>query len=90
MYDSNECSGYNDEDLERLSTILTLHDIGFTSEEAGIYTRLLLEQSDSRQRRLQMVEEKRNEILDEMHIQERKLQKLDYLRHELQKNKRKV
>lgn len=81
---------YNDEDLERLSTILTLHDIGFTSEEAEIYMRLLLEQSDSRQRRLQMVEEKRNEILDEMHIQERKLQKLDYLRHELQKNKRRV
>ena len=61
---------YNDEDLERLSTILTLHDIGFTSEEAEIYMRLLLEQSDSRQRRLQMVEEKRNEFLDEMHIQE--------------------
>ena len=81
---------YNDEDLERLSTILTLHDIGFTSEEAEIYMRLLLEQSDSRQRRLQMVEEKRNEILDEMHIQERKLQKLDYLRHELQKNRRRV
>ena len=52
--------------------------------------RLLLEQSDSRQRRLQMVEEKRNEILDEMHTQERKLQKLDYLRHELQKNRRRV
>ena len=69
---------------------ITLHDIGFTSEEAEIYMRLLLEQPDSHQRRLQMMEEKQNEILDEMHIQERKLQKLDYLRHELQKNKRRV
>ena len=37
---------YDDEDLEWLSTILTLHDIGFTTEEAETYMRLLLEQPD--------------------------------------------
>ena len=34
---------YDDQDLERLSLILTLHDIGFTSEEVETYMRLLLE-----------------------------------------------
>ena len=81
---------YDDEDLERLSTILTLHDVGFTTEEAETYMRLLLEQPESRQKRLRMVEEKRNEILAEIHFQERKLQRLDYLRHELQKVERSV
>ena len=45
---------YDDEDQERLSIILTLHDIGFTSEEAETYMRLLLEQPDSTKKR-QMV-----------------------------------
>ena len=78
---------YDDEDLERLSTIMTLHDIGFTAEEVETYMRLLLEQPDSNKRRLRMMEEKRNETLDEIHFHERQLQRLDYLRHEIQKEK---
>ena len=54
---------YDDEDLEWLSIILTLHDIGFTTEEAETYMRLLLEQPDSTKKRLRMVEEKRNKTL---------------------------
>ena len=34
---------YDDTDLERLSTIMTLHDIGFTTGEVETYMRLLLE-----------------------------------------------
>ncbi len=78
---------YYDEDLERLSTIMTLHDIGFTAEEVETYMRLLLEQPDSDKKRLRMMEEKRNETLDEIHFHERQLQRLDYLRHEIQKEK---
>ena len=54
---------YDDEDLERLSTIMTLHDIGFTAEEVENYMRLLLEQPDSDRQRLRMMEEKRNKTL---------------------------
>ena len=54
---------YDDEDQERLSIILTLHDIGFTTEEAETYMRLLLEQPDSTKKRLRMMEEKRNKTL---------------------------
>ena len=78
---------YDDEDLERLSTIMTLHDIGFTAEEVENYMRLLLEQPDSDRQRLRMMEEKRKATLDEIHFRERQLQRLDYLRDEIQKEK---
>ena len=77
---------YDDVDLERLSTILTLHDIGFSTEEVETYMRLLLEQSHTEERRLQMLEEKRGAALDEIHFRERQLQRLDYLRHEIRKS----
>ena len=34
---------YDDRDLELLSLIMTLHDIGFSTEEIETYMRLLLE-----------------------------------------------
>lgn len=76
---------YDDEDLERLSLIMTLHDIGFTTEEVETYMRLTLEQAGSERERLRMLSCKRNAALDELHFRERQLQRLDYLRHEIQK-----
>ena len=78
---------YDDEDLERLSTIMTLHDIGFTADEVETYMRHLLEQPDRDRQRLRMMEEKRKATLAEIHFRERQLQRLDYLRHEIQKEK---
>ena len=63
---------YDDTDLEHLSTIMTLHDIGFSS-------------GGSDAERLRMLDRKRNAALDEIHFRERQLEKLDYLRHELRK-----
>ena len=77
---------YDDEDLERLSTMMTLHDIGFTAGEVETYMRLLLEQPGSGGQRLRMVEEKRNETLDEIHFRERQISRLDYLRREIRKD----
>ena len=76
---------YDDTDLERLSTIMTLHDIGFTTEEVETYMRLLLEREDSDMARLRMLDQKRIAALDEIHFRERQLERLDYLRHELRK-----
>lgn len=76
---------YDDTDLERLSTIMTLHDIGFTTEEVEVYMRLLLEGQSSGAQRLCMLEEKRSAALNEIHFKERQLQRLDYLRHEIRK-----
>lgn len=78
---------YDDEDLQRLGTVMTLHDLGFTPEEVEVYMRLLLEQPNSEAKRLRMMEEKRTKTLDEIHFHERQLQRLDYLRHEIRKNK---
>ncbi len=36
---------YDDSDIERLSTIMTLHDIGFTNAEVERYMQLLLQGS---------------------------------------------
>lgn len=78
---------YDDEDLQRLSTIMTLHDIGFTAEEVETYMRLLLERPDSERERLRMIEGKRSETLDEIHFREHQLARLDYLRHEIRKSR---
>ena len=76
---------YDDTDVERLSTIMTLHDIGFTSQEVETYMRLLLEQKGTDRARLRMPDEKRRAALDDIHFREKQLERLDYLRHELRK-----
>ena len=76
---------YDDADLERLSTIMTLHDIGFTMEEVETYMRLLLEGDHTATQRLTMLEKKRSAALEEIHFKECQLQRLDYLRHEVRK-----
>ena len=76
---------YDDADLDRLSTIMTLHDLGFTVREVENYMRLLLEQENSDMARMRMLNQKRSATLDEIHFRERQLERLDYLRHELRK-----
>lgn len=80
---------YDDTDLHRLSTIMSLHDLGFTAQEVENYMRLLLEQEDSCKERLRMLDRKRSAALDEIHFKERQLQRLDYLRHEIRKEQEK-
>ena len=72
---------YDDTDLERLSTILSLHDIGFTTDEVEAYMRLLLEQENSDGARLRMLEQKRKVALDEIHFREKQVARMDGLRH---------
>ena len=76
---------YDESDIERLSTIMTLHDIGFTNQEVEQYMRLLLQGKSTEEERMKMLNEKRNGTLDEIHWKERQLDRLDYLRFEIQK-----
>ena len=76
---------YDDTDIERLSTILTLHDIGFTSREVETYMRLLLEPEGDHRARLRMLDQQRQATLDDIHFREKQLERLDYLRYELRK-----
>ena len=79
---------YDESDIERLSTIMTLHDIGFTNDEIEKYMRLLLREESTEKERLKMLCDKRNGTLDEIHFKERQLDRLDYLRYEIQKGNR--
>jgi DNA-binding transcriptional MerR regulator len=80
---------YDDRDLERLSSITTLHDIGFDSDEVEAYMRLLLKDEDTEYERMRMLNKKRRCALDEIHFKQKQLDRLDYLRHEIQKANRK-
>ena len=80
---------YDNQDLERLSLIMTLHDIGFTSEEVETYMRLLLCKESTERERLNMLNEKREMALDEIHFREKQLERMDYLRHQLRKSQEK-
>ena len=70
-------------DLERLSLLTTLRDIGFSEAEAAGYLKASL--SGDRGGQLRMLNEKRTALLAEIHDGEQRLDRLDYLRHEMQK-----
>lgn len=76
---------YDESDLQRLSTIMTLHDIGFTNDEIQQYMRLLLQGESTQKERMKMLNDKRNKALDEIHFKQRQLDRLDYLRYEIQR-----
>ncbi|MDR3166187.1 MAG: MerR family transcriptional regulator [Synergistaceae bacterium] len=76
---------YDDRDLERLSMIMTLHDIGFENDEVEAYMRLLLEGGSTEAERMRMLNKRRVSALDEIHFKQRQLDRLDYLRHEIRK-----
>ena len=78
---------YDDTDIERLSTIMTLHDIGFTTHEVETYMRLLLEQEGTDRARLRMLDEKRRAALDDIHFREKQLERMDYLRFKIENSR---
>lgn len=82
-----EARQYDDTDLERLSLIMTLCDVGFTSREAETYMRLLVDREDSVSERLRMLDRRREEALEDIHFRERQLERLDFLRHELRRKR---
>ena len=76
---------YDDTDLERLSMIMTLHDVGFENDEIETYMKLLLEQTGTEAQRLRMLDQKRGDTLDEIHFREKQLERLDYLRYHIRR-----
>ena len=69
---------YDEEDIRRLSLIMTLHDVGFSNQEVENYMRLLLEGKDTEQERLEMIRRHRDSTLAQ-------LDRLDYLKYKIQK-----
>ena len=76
---------YDEEDIERLSMIMTLHDIGFEHDEIASYMRLRLQGDSTLAERTRILKQQRDKTLDEIHFRERRLDRLDYLRHQIRK-----
>nr|WP_297174880.1 MerR family transcriptional regulator [uncultured Agathobaculum sp.] len=79
---------YGEQDLQRLSMIMTLHDIGFSNEEVECYMRLLLEGNSTEAERLRMLSKKRGTTLDEIHLKQKQLDRMDYLRYKIEKEQK--
>lgn len=80
---------YDEEDIERLSMIMTLHSIGFEKEEVEEYMKLFLKDEDTQLQRSKMLKSKRKNTLDEIHFKEKQLSTIDYLTFEMNKMKEK-
>ena len=76
---------YDQTDIERLSLIMTLHDVGFANEEIEQYMRLYLSEKDTTEELSEMLRNKRDGTLDEIHLKQKQLDRLDYLRFEIAK-----
>lgn len=76
---------YDEQDLERLSLIMALHDMGFSAPEVESYMRLTLSDEDTTQKRLKLLNALRERTLDEIHLHEKQLDRLDYLRFQIRK-----
>ena len=68
---------YNDQDLQRLSMIMTLHDVGFINEEVEAYMRLFLKGDSTEKERLETLKKKRGKVLDEIHFKEKQIDCMD-------------
>jgi len=78
---------YDDEDVERLSMIMTLHDIGFENHEVETYMQLLLKGESTKEQRMAMLNRRRKNALEEIHFRESQMDRLDYLRHSIRSAK---
>ena len=81
--DGQKCSAhhhYTEQDLAQISLLLTLHDLGFSSQEAQEYMRLCQCRYETSRRRLAMLEKRRADFLEEIHRKEKQLDRVDYLR----------
>ncbi len=77
---------YDEQDIERLSMIMTLHDIGFDKGEVETYMHLMMEGEKTQRQRIAMLDQKRGRTLDEIHFKEKQIEHMDYLRYEMQKS----
>lgn len=77
---------YDDQDIERLSTIMALHDLDFSHDDIESYMRLLLEDKNGEEACMNLLTSQRQKKLAAIHLEEKKLERIDYLRHVIQKS----
>ena len=80
-----KCSSFSDDDADNMSMIMTLYDIGFDDDEAKKYINLYLLDSDTSKQRLAMLTKKRKKALSDIHLRQKQLDLIDYLRYKISK-----
>ena len=76
---------FTEKDIEKLSLIMTLQDIGFDKKEISTWLRLQKDDKHSCAACLKMLNKLRSETLDAIHLKEKTLDRIDFLRYELQR-----
>lgn len=74
---------YGDEDIRRLSMLMTLHDAGLSAADVKTYMQLWIRGEGTRAERLALLERIRAGKLDEIHFHEAELARIDYLRYRM-------
>ena len=76
---------YDDEDIKRLSMIMTLYETYFSKEDIDEYMQLILS-GENDEECLKILSQKRKKALDKIHILEKQISNLDYLKNEIKNN----
>ena len=74
-----------DEDIKRLSMIMTLYETDFSKEDIDEYMQLILS-GENDEECLKILSQKRKKALDKIHILEKQISNLDYLKNEIKNN----
>ena len=70
---------YDQTDLNCLSQMMTLYELGFGDQEVERYMRLALCSCETTGERVAMLRSRRSQLLDEIHQKQAQLDRLDYL-----------
>ena len=73
---------YDEEDIRKLGLIMTLSEAGFKMSQIECYMRLA-EKNSTEAKRKEILERQRHDLLQQVHDLERKIEKLDYLRYQM-------
>lgn len=73
---------YDDEDIQKLSMIITLTEAGLTKSQIECYMRLA-EKDSTENRRMELLNKQREQVLSKIHVLEQQIEKLDYLRYQI-------
>lgn len=81
---------FDESDFEKLSVMMTLRHIGFSNEDINKYMHFMMLSNNDMKECLTMLNKKRKDIMEEIHLDEKRISQLDYLRYKITKKKEKL
>ena len=78
-----KCDSFGETDAENISMLMTLYAAGFDDTEAKKYMELCFSGYDTSSERTKMLEKKRKDTLFDIHVKQKQLDGIDYLRYKI-------